>query len=148
MRIVAPIPKKLLLRQNSTKTNFFCAAILHPIWAKVSQSETTSFQYYTQGFWISKKFGNWTSGSGCKKCLNRVNKKKSITKKICPRDFTPLYELKFSNLRPLLSITFPQGFRISKKFGHWTLENGGKMTFKRNEKMWRTNTHKYGHFDL
>ena len=30
------------------------------------------------------------------------------------------------NLRPLLSITFPQGFRKSKKFGHWTLGSGGK----------------------
>ena len=35
------------------------------------------------------------------------------------------------NLRPLLSITFPQGFQKSKKFGHWTSGSGGKKTFKR-----------------
>ena len=32
---------------------------------------------------------------------------------------------------PLLSITFPQGFRISKNIGHSTSESGGKKTFKR-----------------
>ena len=40
--------------------------------------------------------------------------------------FYTLYEQKFSNLRPLLSITFPQGFRKYRQFGHWTLESGGK----------------------
>ena len=37
------------------------------------------------------------------------------------------------NLRPLLFISFPQGFRRSKKFGHWTLICGGKKTFKLSE---------------
>ena len=32
----------------------------------------------------------------------------------------PLYDKKLSNLRPLLTITFPQGFKKSKRFGHWT----------------------------
>ena len=32
---------------------------------------------------------------------------------------------------PLLSITFPQGFWISKNLGHPTSRNGGKKTFKR-----------------
>ena len=49
--------------------------------------------------------------------------------------FYTIYEQKFSNLRPLLSITFPQGSWKSKKFGHWTLGSGGKKTFKRNEQM-------------
>ena len=40
----------------------------------------------------------------------------------------------------ILSTTFPQGFRISKKFGHWTLGSGGKKTVKGSEKVWRTNT--------
>ena len=40
------------------------------------------------------------------------------------------------SLRPLLSITFPQGFQKSKKFGHWTSGNGGKKTFKRYLKKW------------
>ena len=44
------------------------------------------------------------------------------------RRFYTLYELKYSNLRPLLSITFPQGFRKSKKFGHLTSGSGGKKT--------------------
>ena len=33
------------------------------------------------------------------------------------------------------AITFPQGFRKSKKFGHWTLRSGGKKTFKRSKKI-------------
>ena len=33
-------------------------------------------------------------------------------------------------MRPLLSITFPQGFQISKNIGHPTLGSGGKKTFK------------------
>ena len=39
---------------------------------------------------------------------------------------------KCSNLRPLLTITitFPQGFQISKNIGHPTLGSGGKKTFK------------------
>ena len=49
--------------------------------------------------------------------------------------FYTLYEQKLSNLRPLLSLTFPQGVRKSKKFNHWTSENGGKKTFKRSEQM-------------
>ena len=38
-------------------------------------------------------------------------------------------------LRPLISITFPQGFRKSKLFGHGTLGSGGKKTFKQNKQM-------------
>ena len=33
-------------------------------------------------------------------------------------------------MRPLLSTTFPQGFRISKNIGHPTSGSGGKKTFK------------------
>ena len=49
------------------------------------------------------------------------------------QQFYTIYEQKFSNLRPPLYITFPQGFRQSKKFGHWTLGSGGKTTFKPSE---------------
>ena len=45
--------------------------------------------------------------------------------------FLSTSKLKCSNLRPLLSITFPQGFQISKNIGHPTSESGGKKTFKR-----------------
>ena len=49
--------------------------------------------------------------------------------------FYTLCEQKFSNLRQFLSITYPQGFQKSKKFGHWTLGIGGKKTFKLSEQM-------------
>ena len=46
------------------------------------------------------------------------------------RQFNTLYEQKYLNLRPLLSISYPQGFGKSKLFGHWTLGSGGKKTSK------------------
>ena len=46
-----------------------------------------------------------------------------------------LYELEVSNLIPFHSMTFPQGFQKSTKFGHWTLGSGGKKAFKRSERM-------------
>ena len=49
------------------------------------------------------------------------------------RQFFTLYEPKNSNVRSLLSNSFPQGVGKSKKFGHWTLESGGKKTFKWSE---------------
>ena len=67
---------------------------------------------------------------GAKRCLKRMNKwrrKKYAKQTLFPRRFYTLYEQKLLNLRPLLSITVPQGFRKSKKFGHWTLGSGGKM---------------------
>ena len=51
------------------------------------------------------------------------------------RRFCTIYEQKFSNLRPFLFITFPQGFRKSKKFEHWTWGSGGKNTFNLSEQM-------------
>ena len=48
--------------------------------------------------------------------------------------FYTLYEQKLSNLRPLLFITFPQGFLKSKKIGHWTSGSGGKKPIKWSEK--------------
>ena len=61
-------------------------------------------------------------------------------KKICKKLFPPrqvltIFEQKFSNLRPLLSFTFPQEFQKYKKLGHWTLESWGKKMFKKSEKM-------------
>ena len=39
--------KILLVRQNlQKKTFFFCAAMLHPLWAKVVNSDTPSFHYF------------------------------------------------------------------------------------------------------
>ena len=51
------------------------------------------------------------------------------------RRFYTLYKQKFSKLRPILSLTFPQGFWKSKKFGHWTLRSGDRKTFKWSEQM-------------
>ena len=51
------------------------------------------------------------------------------------RQFYTLFKQKFLNVRPLLSIIFPQGFRKYKKFGHWTSGSGGKKTFKLSEEM-------------
>ena len=45
--------------------------------------------------------------------------------------FRKLSNKKCSKVRPLLSITFPQGFRISKNIAHSTSGSGGKKTFKR-----------------
>ena len=59
--------------------------------------------------------------------------------------FKTTFKQKCSNLRPLISITFPQGFRISKNIGH-------PIAFKRYLKSEhtdrRTDEHADGHFDL
>ena len=47
------------------------------------------------------------------------------------RQFQTISKQKGLNLRPLLSITFPQGFPISKNIGQPTSGSGGKKTFKR-----------------
>ena len=59
-------------------------------------------------------------------------KKKSVLF-FWPLQFYTIFERKSSNLRSLLSFTFPQGLRLPKKFGHWTLASGGKKTIKRSE---------------
>ena len=59
-------------------------------------------------------------------------------------------------MRPLLSTTFPQGFRISKNIEHPTSGSGGKKTFKRylnseqtdKQTDRQTDGHTDGHFDL
>ena len=103
---------------------------------KISNLRPLLFVTFPQEFRKSKKFGHWTSGSGGKKTFKRSKQmKKNWRDKKLPRRFYTLYEQKFSNLWTLPLITFPQGFRISKKFGHWTSESGGKKTFKRSEQM-------------
>ena len=44
--------------------------------------------------------------------------------------FSTIFKQKCSYLRPLLSSTFPQGFRISKNIRHLTSGSGGKMRLK------------------
>ena len=50
--------------------------------------------------------------------------------KLLHRDLKPIIS---KSLRPLLCISFPQGFVKFKKFGHWTSGSGGKKTFKWSE---------------
>ena len=77
---------------------------------------------------------------GAKRGLNRVYKWKEIHKKLfLPPQFCTLKEQKLSNLRLLLSITFPQGFPKSKQFGYWPSGSGGEKTVKRSEKVRQRN---------
>ena len=77
---------------------------------------------------------NVDSSTNTKKIL-LVRKNSTKKKKIVfARQFHTIYEQKFSNLIPLLFITFPPRFCESKKLGHWTFGSGGKMTVKRSEK--------------
>jgi hypothetical protein len=50
-------------------------------------------------------------------------------------------------MRPLISITFPKAFRISKNIGHPTSGGGGKKTFKRYLKSEHTNRRTDGQTD-
>ena len=63
--------------------------------------------------------GGWTKAKSAKK-----------TTLFLRGDFRPLPNKKCSNVRPLLSITFPQKLRISKNIGHPISESGGKKTVK------------------
>ena len=76
-----------------------------------------------------EQFGHWTLRSGGKKT---VKQSKQI-RFFFFRQFYTIFEQKGSNPRPLCSISFPQGFRISKKFGHWTLWCGSKKAVKRSK---------------
>ena len=59
-------------------------------------------------------------------------------KKNCTRPFQTTSKQKCSNVRPLLSITFPQGFRIFKDIGHPTSGSGVKKTVKKDQKPKKT----------
>ena len=68
---------------------------------------------------------------GAKRLLNGTSKVKKVReeKKIA-RQFKTIFKQKCSYLRPLISITFPQGFRISINIGHPTSGSGDKKTVK------------------
>ena len=70
---------------------------------------------------------------GAKRPLNGTSKVKKVREKhfFFARRFQTIFKQKCSYLRPLLSITIPQGFRISKNIGHPTSGSGGKKTVKR-----------------
>ena len=68
----------------------------------------------------------WFSPCFVSTCMQNQHKEKLFLR----GDFRPLPNKKCSILRPLLSITFPQGFRISKNLGHPTSGSEGKIGFK------------------
>ena len=70
-------------------------------------------------------------------CFVRQNQQKN--KLFFARRFQTTSKHKCLNVTPLLSITFPQGFRISKNIGHPTSGSGGKKTIKRYLKSEHTN---------
>ena len=74
--------KILLVWQNLQKKKNNCAVILHPLKAKVFKSETTYFHYFLREFQKSKKFGQWTSGSGGKKTFKRSEQMKMSVKNL------------------------------------------------------------------
>ena len=77
-----------------------------------------------------------TDADGSTNTRNPASKAKFAKKQtFFVRQFYTIYKQKFSNLRPLLSITFPQEFQKSKKFGHLTSGSWGKKTFKWSEQM-------------
>ena len=137
LRLIERIgPESQFFKNPASKTNFtkknpfFCSAILHPLWAKVSNLRPLLLITFHQRFQKSKKLdiGLWEARA--KRRLNGMNKKKSVKFVFTPRQFYTHYEKKFSNLRHFLSITFPKGFRKSKKFWHWTLGNEGKKDYQ------------------
>ena len=80
---------------------------------------------------ITASYFNITAS--CRYITASLKQARKISKKklFFARRFQTIFKQKCSYLIPLLSITFPQGFRISKNIGHPTLGNGGKKTFKR-----------------
>ena len=70
--------------------------------------------------------GGWTKAKSAKKELFFARRFQTTSKQKC------------SNVRPLLSTTFPQGFQISKDIGHSTLGSGVKKTVKKDRKPKKT----------
>ena len=62
------------------KKLFFCAAIFDNFQIKMFQSETTSVNYFPQGFRISNNIGHPTSVSGGKKTFKRYLKSEHTDK--------------------------------------------------------------------
>ena len=135
MRIVAPIPYQggpripknifFFLRKKLSKTQKLKKVYKY---AKISDTPFDQRSLILREAWFPP-------------CFVRQNQQKK-QKKIARR-FQTTFKQKCSNLRPLLSISFPQGFRISKKFGHPTSGSWGKKTFKRYFKSEHTHTHKH-----
>ena len=144
MRIVPPMPQEGGPRQNQQKKKtFFAQRFQTTSKQKCSNVRPLLSISFPQGFRISKYIGHPTSGSGGKKTVKKDRKpkktEKSEEKKLFfARRFQTVFKQKCSYLKPLLPITFPQGFRISKNIGHPTLGSGGKKTVKKDRKPKKT----------
>ena len=66
--------------KSAKKQTFFCVTILHHFQTKMLQSETASFHFFPQEFWILKNIGHPTSGSGGKKTFIRYLKNEHTDK--------------------------------------------------------------------
>ena len=125
----------------SKKKTFFCAAILDHFQTKMFKCQTTSFHYFSPR--IPNLLRYWTSDFGSKRPLKKTENRtrpKKVKKKnfFFARRFQAIFNQKCSYLIPLLSITFPQGFRISKNIGPPTSGSGGKKTVKKDQKPKKT----------
>ena len=121
--------------KNTQKPKFFLKTDKIMQNAKTQKPlEICQYQQYTLRPEVSNPSGSVVSTMFCKEKSAKKQKKKIA------RRFQTTSKQKCSNVRPLLSITFPQGFRISKNIGHPTSGNGGKKTVKRYLKSEQTDT--------
>ena len=143
MRIVAPMPQESGQRQNQKKNNFFLRGDFRPLPNKNVQMLDHFFHLLFSKDSKSLKILDirlWEVGS--KRPLNSTSKVKKRRKKLFfARRFQTIFKQKCSYLRPFRSITFPQGFRISKNIGHSTSGSGGKKTVKKDLKRKKTEKH-------
>ena len=144
---------------NETKfcKNFFCRGNFIPFLRKRFKIWDHFFPLlFLKDSENQKSLDNGLWEVGAKRPLNgvrNINTKKTLLSKAIftqkqyffVRQFYTLYYLKISNLRPLLSSTFPLGFRIEIFFGHPTLGYGGKKTFKRYLNSERTHRQTHTH---
>ena len=87
------------------------------------KNRKTQNQRYTLRPEVSNQSGSVVSTMFCK--AKSAKKQTFFT-----RRFWTASQQKCSIMRPLLSSTFPQGFQISKNFGHSTSGSGGKIGIK------------------
>ena len=123
MRIVAPmpqeggprIPQNLIFFEKRTKSSKMQKLKNVQRYAKISDTPFAQRSLIHREAWFPPCF------------VNQNQQKKTFFL----RRFQTSSKQKCSNVRPLLSINFPQGFRISKNIGHPTSGSGGKKTVKR-----------------
>ena len=89
---------------------------------------------FPQGSQKSEKFWHLTLGNAGKKTFKqgkKIREKNNRKKLFLLRRFHTCYEQKVSNLRPLCSMTFPQGFKNRKSLDIRIWEVGAKRPLTR-----------------